>query len=189
MKEYSIEVAGVRRILPFVDINDELAFASFVVISDSELICAVAKILAERIKDCEVIVTAEAKGIALAHEISKLLGLKRFVVARKSEKSYMHDTISTSVKSITTINKQDLYLDGEDIKVIKGKKVCLLDDVVSTGESLAALETLVNKAGAIITAKAAILAEGEAADRDDLIFLEKLPLFKKKEDGKYEVLE
>ncbi|MBO7676204.1 MAG: adenine phosphoribosyltransferase, partial [Erysipelotrichaceae bacterium] len=117
MKEYSIEVAGVRRILPFVDINDELAFASFVVISDSELICAVAKILAERIKDCEVIVTAEAKGIALAHEISRLLGLKRFVVARKSEKSYMHDTISTSVKSITTINKQDLYLDGEDIKL------------------------------------------------------------------------
>ena len=189
MKEYSIEVAGVKRTLPFVDINDELAFASFVVISDSELISVVAPIIANRIQDCEVIVTAEAKGIALAHEISRLLGLKKFVVARKSMKSYMRDTIKTSVKSITTTNTQDLFLDGEDIQTIKGKRVCLLDDVVSTGDSLLALETLVNKAGAIVTYKACILAEGDAADRDDLIFLQKLPLFRKTSDGEYEVLQ
>lgn len=189
MAEYCLKVAGLKRYLPFVDINEELAFASFVVISDTELVSAAAPLLAEKIGSCEALVTAEAKGIALAYEISKQLGLKEFVVARKSEKSYMKDTLMVPVKSITTATQQHLYLDGRDIDKIKGKKVCLLDDVVSTGDSLAALEQLVVKAGGTVEKKAAVLAEGEAANRKDLIFLKKLPLFKKKEDGTYEEME
>ena len=189
MSYYCLKVAGLERHLPFVDINDELAFASFVVISDTELVAAVGKLLAEKIGECDAIVTAEAKGIALSYEISRQLGHKCFVVARKSEKSYMKDTIETSVKSITTVSQQHLYLDGSDIEKIRGHKVCLIDDVVSTGESLAALENLVTKAGAIVTAKACILAEGAAADRDDIIYLEKLPLFRRHPDGTYEVIE
>ena len=186
MKEYCLEVAGLKRYLPFVDINDELAFASFVVISDTELVSAAGPLLAERIAGCDTIVTAEAKGIALAYEISLQLGLKDFVVARKSEKSYMKDTMEISVKSITTASQQHLYLDGTDIARIKGKKVCLLDDVVSTGDSLAALEKLVNQAGATVVKKACILAEGKAAERKDLVFLQRLPLFRKTADGEYE---
>ncbi len=189
MDKYCLKVAGLERYLPYVDINDELAFASFVVISDTELVATVAPLLAARIGECEAVVTAEAKGIALAYEISKQLGLKEFIVARKSSKSYMKDTIEISVKSITTAVPQHLYLDGSDIEKIRGKKVCLLDDVVSTGDSLAAMEQLVSKAGATVVKKAAILAEGEAADRDDLIFLEKLPLFRKTAEGKYEVID
>ena len=189
MDKYCLEVAGVKRCLPYVDINDELAFASFVVISDTELVSAAAPLLAEKIGNVDMIVTAEAKGIALAYEISRLLGLKEFIVARKSEKSYMKDTLEVSVKSITTTSKQHLYLDGSDREKINGKKVCLLDDVVSTGDSLKAMEQLVIKAGAEVVKKAAILAEGEAAKRDDLIYLEVLPLFRKKKDGTYEVIE
>ena len=189
MKEYSMEIAGVKRVLPFVDINEHLAFASFVVLSDVELISAVAPLLAEKIQGCEMIVTAEAKGIALAYQISKILGLQKFVVARKSVKSYMKDALQTSVRSITTLSDQHLFLDGTDSKAIAGKRICLLDDVVSTGDSLKALETLTEKAGAIITHKACILAEGDASKREDLIFLQKLPLFRKTAENEYEVIE
>lgn len=189
MKEYRLEVAGLTRQLPFVEFGKNMAFASFVVISDTELVSTVAPLLAERIGPVDAIVTAEAKGIALAYEISRLLGLKEFIVARKSTKSYMSDTIEIPVKSITTANPQHLYLDGKDAAKIAGKNVCLLDDVVSTGDSLAALSHLVEKAGATVVKKACILAEGSAASRDDIIFLEKLPLFRKTEDGEYEVLE
>ena len=189
MKSYVMNVAGVERELPFVDISDELAFASFVVISDTELVSHVAPLLAEKIGECEAIVTAEAKGIALAYAVSKELGLKKFIVARKSEKSYMKDSIEIAVKSITTSNVQHLFLDGTDMEEIRGKNVCIIDDVVSTGDSLSAMEHLVKKAGATVVKKACILAEGDAANRDDLIFLEKLPLFKKTGNGEYEVLE
>ena len=186
MENYTLEIAGLKRTLPFVKINDQLAYASFVVISDTKLVEAVAPLLASRIRDCDVIVTAEAKGIALAYEVSRLLDLERFVVARKSIKSYMKDPLSVSVRSITTFDEQRLYLDGNDISYLKGKRVCLLDDVVSTGESLNALEALVTKAGGNVKARAAILAEGDAADRDDLIFLQKLPLFAIDENNEYE---
>lgn len=188
MNAYTLNIAGLKRQLPYVDINDELAFASFVVISDTELVSAAAPLLAKRIGECDMIVTAEAKGIALAYEVSRCLGQKEFIVARKSEKSYMKDTLEISVKSITTAVPQHLYLDGTDKEKLKGKKICLLDDVVSTGDSLAALQVLTEQAGAIVTKKACLLAEGEAADRDDLIYLEKLPLFRKTEEG-YEVIE
>lgn len=186
MEKYCLEIAGLKRELPFVKINDELAYASFVVISDKQLIETAAPLLAEKIRDCDIIVTAEAKGIALAYEVCRQLGLDRFVVARKSVKSYMKDPISVSVRSITTFTEQKLYLDGNDIPYLNDRKVCLLDDVVSTGESLKALEELVSKAGGTVIAQAAILAEGEAADRDDLIFLQKLPLFHINEEGGYE---
>ena len=130
--------------------------------------------------------TAEAKGIALAYEISRLLGLKEFIVARKSQKSYMRDVVSASVHSITTAGEQHLYLDGVDADKIRGKHVCLLDDVISTGESLHALEALVKNAGAQVVKQAALLPRGDAADRGDILFLQKLPLFKKTAEGEYE---
>lgn len=189
MKEYEIEINGIRRTLPFVDIDENLAYASFVVISDTELISKVAPLLAEQIGNCDMIVTAEAKGIALAYEISRQLGLKRFIVARKSVKSYMKDALETKVRSITTTSEQHLYLDKIESDLIRDRDICILDDVVSTGESLAALETLAEKAGARVIKKACILAEGKAADRDDLIYLQKLPLFRKTENKEYEVIE
>ena len=185
MQKYELNVAGLKRYLPFVDINDELAYASFVVISDTELIEKCAPLLVEKIGDCDAIVTAEAKGIALAYKISEILGLKEFIVARKSEKTYMKDVVEVEVQSITTAKKQVLLLDGADCKKIEGKNVCVIDDVVSTGESLHALEELVMAANARVVKKACILAEGDAANRDDLIFLERLPLFRKT-NGEYE---
>ena len=186
MENYLLEIAGLRRRLPFVPISEDLAYASFVVISDAQLVEACAPLIAAKIEDCDVVVTAEAKGIALAYEVSKQLKLDRFVVARKSVKSYMKDPVSVSVHSITTFDEQKLYLDGNDVRFLQGKRACLLDDVVSTGESLNALETLVRQAGGSVCARACILAEGEAAERKDLIFLKKLPLFQKNAEGGYE---
>ncbi len=188
MNEYKIELCGVERTLPFIPINDTMAFASFVVLGDTELVSACAPELVRRIGQVDAVVTAEAKGIALAYEISRLLGLKEFIVARKSTKTYMKNVVSASVHSITTAGEQHLYLDGVDADKIRGKRVCLLDDVISTGESLHALEVLMDNAGASVVKKAAILAEGDAASRDDIIFLQKLPLFHKTAEGEYEIL-
>ena len=184
MKEYSMELCGVKRTLPFIPISEEMAFASFVVLGDTELVSACAPELAAKIGEVDAIVTAEAKGIALAYEVSKELGHKEFIVARKSTKSYMKDVVSASVHSITTAGEQHLYLDGKDADKIRGKR-----DVISTGESLHALECLMANASAEVVKKAAILAEGDAADRKDIVFLQKLPLFKKTGDGEYEVIE
>lgn len=186
MREYKMELCGVERTLPFIPISDTMAFASFVVLGDTELVSACAPLLAEKIGEVDAVVTAEAKGIALAYEISRLLGLKEFIVARKSTKSYMKNVVSASVHSITTAGEQHLYLDGLDADKIRGKRVCLLDDVISTGESLRALEVLMENAGASVVKKAAILAEGNAADRKDITFLQKLPLFQKTAENEYE---
>lgn len=185
MQTYKLKVCGLERELPLVPISERMAFASFVVISDTELIEAAGKELAEKVRGAEMIMTAEAKGIALAYEVSRRLGLPYFIVARKSIKSYMRSYRSTEVKSITTASRQNLYLDDQDCHRISGKRVCLVDDVISTGESIRAIEKLAEEAGAIVTARAAILAEGEAAERKDIIYLEKLPLFLKDEDGIY----
>ncbi|MDO4779291.1 MAG: phosphoribosyltransferase family protein [Tissierellia bacterium] len=184
MKNYELKICDLKRSLPFIDISEDLAFASFVVISDTELISKVAPLIAKKIGTVDALLTAEAKGIALVYEVSKQLGLKEFIVARKSKKSYMENVVSTSVNSITTKGSQTLFLDGIDAEKIKGKNICLIDDVISTGESINALEKLAQKSGANVVKKAAILAEGEAANRNDIIFLQKLPLFRK-EKGEY----
>lgn len=177
MKSYTLNVAGLTRELPIIKISDELSIASFVILGDTELVEKTAKLLAEKLPEVDVLVTAEAKGIPLTYEISKLLNLKSYIVARKSIKAYMNSPIEVSVNSITTTNIQKLFLNNVDADFIKGKRVALIDDVISTGQSLKALEELVKKAGANIVAKAAILAEGEAKNREDIIFLEELPLF------------
>ena len=189
MKNYTIEVCGIKRELPFVKIKDDLAFASFVIIGDAELISACAEDLAKKIGQVDAIVTAEAKGIALAYEVSRHLGLKEFIVARKSIKTYMKDVVKEEVHSITTKGEQNLYLDGNEASKIRGKHVCIIDDVISTGESLRALENLAIKAGAEIACRAAVLAEGDAANRDDIIYLKKLPLFSVDGENQYQIIE
>lgn len=178
MKTYSIEVAGVKRELPIIRISDDLSIASFVILGDTEIVCASAEEIAKKLPDVDYLVTAEAKGIPLTFEISRLLKMKKYIVARKSIKPYMDSPIVDEVVSITTQKKQVLVLDEQDALEIKGKRVAIIDDVISTGESLSAIERLVETAGGSIAAKAAILAEGDAAKRKDIIFLEKLPLFK-----------
>lgn len=180
MDTYSIEVSGVKRELPIIQISDDLSIASFVILGDTEIVCASAKEIVKKLPVVDVLVTAEAKGIPLAFEISRLLKMKKYIVARKSIKPYMNSPIIDEVVSITTQKEQMLVLDQQDALEIKGKRVALIDDVISTGESLSAIERLVESVGGIVVVKAAILAEGDAANRNDIIFLEKLPLFKGK---------
>lgn len=189
MQQYEMELCGVHRTLPFIPIRDDLAFASFVVLGDAELVAACAGPLAKKIGPVDAVVTAEAKGIALAYAVTRELGLKEFIVARKSVKSYMQDVVSEEVHSITTQGAQHLYLDGVDAEKIKGRRVCLLDDVISTGESITALEHLVKRAGGQVVCRAALLAEGDAANRKDIVFLQKLPLFAVSPDGNHTPLD
>jgi adenine phosphoribosyltransferase len=173
---YKLTIAGLERELPICPINDKLDIAAFVMFSDVELTVAVANQLLANSPYFDVILTAESKGIPLAYEMARESG-KPYVVARKSVKLYMTDPIAVTVKSITTAAEQTLYLSQEKAEMLRDKKVLIVDDVISTGESLIALEKVVNEAGGEITGKAAVLAEGDAADRNDIIFLEKLPLF------------
>jgi len=180
LNTYNIEVAGVKRELPVIKIKEDLSIASFVILGDTELVCAAAKEIVKRLPEVDILVTAEAKGIPLTFEISRLLKMKKYIVVRKSIKPYMDSPIIDEVVSITTQKKQLLVLDEQDALEIKGKRVAVIDDVISTGESIKAIERLVESAGGIIAAKAAILAEGDAAKRNDIIFLEMLPLFEDK---------
>ena len=177
MKTYTLHVAGLTRELPIIKLSYDLSIASFVILGDTEIVKKTAPMIAKKLPEVDFIVTAEAKGIPLAYEISKVLNLDEYVVARKSVKAYMEEPIEVEVNSITTTNSQKLYLNNQDANKIKGKRVALIDDVISTGQSLKALERLVEKAGANVVAKAAILAEGDAKDRKDIIFLEALPTF------------
>lgn len=174
---YDLQVAGLNRRLPKIPIGGGVTIASFVLLGDAELTEKAAQALDAKIPEVEVFVTAEAKGIPLAYALARLRGQAKYVVARKSIKTYMADSLESSVKSITTAQPQTLYLDGRDAGFIRGKEVCLIDDVISTGASLQALEELVLAAGAQVACRAAILAEGEAQDRDDIVYLEPLPLF------------
>lgn len=177
MKTYTLNVAGLTRELPIIKLSYDLSIASFVILGDTEIVRKTAPIIAKKLPEVDFIVTAEAKGIPLAYEISRVLNLNEYVVARKSVKAYMEEPIEVEVNSITTTNSQKLYLNNQDAKKIKGKRVALVDDVISTGQSLKALERLVEKAGGKVLAKAAILAEGDVKDRKDIIFLEALPTF------------
>ncbi len=175
-KFYELEVAGLKRKLPLCPINEDLYIAAFVMFSDVELTVACATELVKKLPECDAIITAESKGIPLAFEMARQMN-KKYFVARKSIKAYMTSPISVSVHSITTAGSQTLYLDKNEANYLKGKRVVIVDDVISTGESISAVEKLLKEAEANIVATSAVLAEGDAADRKDIIFLEKLPLF------------
>lgn len=174
---YRMNIAGLVRELPICPISDTLSIAGFVVFGDQELTVACARELLKKAPEYDYIITAEAKGIPLAHEMARQHGDAKYILARKGPKLYMRDIFDVSVHSITTAKEQHLYLDGADAALMKGMRILIVDDVISTGESLQALEALVEKAGGVICGRMAILAEGEAQDREDLVYLEKLPLF------------
>lgn len=186
MESYELNLCGLKRELPLIPIDEDMAYASFVILGEVELVCRSAEELSKNIEGIDYIVTAEAKGIPLAYEISRLLGLPEYIVIRKSVKTYMKEPLCEVVRSITTKGSQHLYLDEEDAEKIKGKTICIVDDVISTGESLRAIEKLMARAGANTKYKIAILAEGDAAKREDILFLDKLPLFQKNGQGEYE---
>ena len=174
---YRMNVAGLERDLPICPVNENLYIAGFVIFGDQELTVACARELLKRAPEYDYIITAEAKGIPLAHEMARQAGDAKYILARKGPKLYMRDIFSVTVNSITTAKEQKLYLDGADAALMKGKKILIVDDVISTGESLKALDALVEKAGGEICGRMAILGEGDAIDREDLIYLEPLPLF------------
>lgn len=175
--KYTMTIAGLQRDLPLCRVTDDLYIGAFVIFGDCELTKACAEELLKRAPEYDYILTAESKGIPLAYEMARQAGDSKWMLARKGAKLYMRDVFSVEVKSITTAAVQKLYLDGADAAMMKGKRVLIVDDVISTGESLHALEALVEQAGGEIVGRMAVLAEGEAQEREDLIYLEKLPLF------------
>ena len=180
MLTYKMNIAGLDRELPLCPLNENLSIAAFVIFGDPELTTAAAKALLERAPAYDYLITAEAKGIPLAHEMARLAGNQKYFLARKTPKLYMTDVFEVTVHSITTAKEQKLYLDRADADLMRGKRILIVDDVISTGESLRAVEELVKAAGGNVCGKMTILAEGDAQNRDDLIYLEKLPLFNSK---------
>lgn len=176
-KSYNITVAGVERNLPLCKVSDDMYIGAFVIFGDVELTVASASALLKIAPEHDIMITAESKGIPLLYEMARQSGENKYLIARKAPKLYMKNVVCTEVNSITTTKKQTLYIDSEDIALMKGKKVLLIDDVISTGESLRALEKLVKQAGGHIAGRMAILAEGDAKYRDDILYLEYLPLF------------
>jgi len=176
---YEITVAGLKRRLPLCPINEDLYIAAFVLFGDVELTVACARELIKRAPEFDVMITAESKGIPLVYEMAKQMGMNKYLLARKMAKLYMRDVVSVELQSITTAKKQVLYIDRSDMEYMKGKRVLIVDDVISTGESVRAVEKLVKESGGIIAGKMTILAEGDAYKRDDIIYLERLPLFNK----------
>lgn len=177
MQTYQITVAGFRRDLPLCPVNDSLSIAAFVIFGDVELTCACAHALLEKVPPHDIMITAESKGIPLVYEMARQENAAHYLIARKAPKLYMRDILQVDVRSITTAAPQTLYLDGADAALLRGRRVLIVDDVISTGESLHALEKLVLTAGGNIVGKAAILAEGEATERKDIVYLAPLPLF------------
>ena len=176
---YELHVAGCTRRLPIINLSDTLAIAGFVILGDTEIVTNTAKELAAKVpKNTDIIMTAETKGIPLADEMARIMGMKYYVVARKSVKAYMENPIWVEDESITTKGKQRLYLQDRDVDLLQGKNVLLVDDVISTGGSMKALKELAEKAGGHVIGESAILAEGDAAKRKDIYFLAPLPLFK-----------
>ena len=177
--DYKMNIAGVERSLPLCKINDELYIAAFIMFGDVEITEKSAEALLKKVPEFDIMITAECKGIPLLYEMARQAKQNDYIVARKAPKLYMTDIISTNVDSITTANIQTLCIGRKEADAMKGKKVLIVDDVISTGESLAALEALVSMAGGNIVGKVAVLAEGDAIKRDDIIYLEPLPLFDK----------
>ena len=170
-------IAGLKRALPVCKLNDDLAIGAFVMFGDVELTVACASALLAKAPEFDYLVAPEAKAIPLIYEMARQKGLDDYLLVRKNKKAYMQGVFEVDVTSITTAGRQKLYMDAIDAAKMKGKRVIIIDDVISTGASLQAVDKLVNEAGGIIVARMAVLAEGEAAERDDIIYLEKLPLF------------
>lgn len=177
MAFYTMNVAGLERHLPLCKVNDNLTIAGFVIFGDAPLTEACARELLKKAPPFDYMITAEAKGIPLIHEMARQSGAEKYFLARKKPKLYMSGVFEVTVRSITTEGEQKLYLDTADAQLMKGKRILVLDDVISTGESLRALEQLVEAAGGQVCGRMAILAEGDAQSRQDIIYLEKLPLF------------
>ncbi len=177
---YSMTIAGLKRDLKMCPLNENLTIAGFVMFGDIELTEKCAEALLEKAPEFDVLITAESKGIPLVYEMTRKAGMNKYVLARKGIKAYMSNVLSVDVHSITTAHQQTLHLDGDDVEYMKGKRVLIVDDVISTGESVHALEELVKRAGGNIVGKMAVLAEGDAIKRDDIIYLEPLPLFDSK---------
>ena len=174
---YTMNIAGLKRDLPLCRVNDDLYIGAFVIFGDVELTVACARDLLKGAPEHDILITAESKGIPLVYEMARQHGENRYLIARKAAKLYMRNVFSTDVTSITTANRQMLCIDGDDAEYMRGKRVLIVDDVISTGGSLIAVQKLVEQAGGIVVGKMAILAEGDAQKRDDIIYLEKLPLF------------
>ena len=174
---YEMTIAGVTRQLPLRPVNKDLMIGAFVIFGDVEMTVAAAGALLKKLPEYDYMVAPEAKAIPLIHEMARQSGRNDYFLVRKTPKLYMNGVFETEVRSITTATIQKLYMDGADAAKLKGKRVIIIDDVISTGESLKAVEELVERAGGIVAGRVAILAEGDAAKRDDIIFLEKLPLF------------
>ena len=178
MKYHRVDLQGFQADLPILPLPGGISIAFFNLHGGSEMTEHCAKKLAPALADCDVLITAESKGLQLCHCISRELGKRFYAVARKSKKLYMQDGIELTIESsITTGKAQTFYLSRHDADLIKGKKVGIVDDVVSTGASLRGLEALVEKAGGIVHKKAFVLAEAEAAERKDVVFLASIPIF------------
>ena len=177
MKSYKMNIAGLDRALPICPLNDKLSIGAFVIFGDPELTVACARDLLKLAPEYDYLISAEAKGIPLIHEMARQHGDATYMLARKAPKLYMTGVMEVKVRSITTAAEQKLYIDTADAEKMRGKRILIVDDVISTGESLRAVETLVEEAGGIICGKMCILAEGDAQNRPDIIYLEKLPLF------------
>ncbi|MDE6259265.1 MAG: adenine phosphoribosyltransferase [Oscillospiraceae bacterium] len=174
---YEMTVAGLKRQLPLCPISDTLMIGAFVIFGDVELTCACARDLLKIAPEFDYMVAPEAKAIPLVHEMARQSGRNDYFLVRKKKKAYMNGVFEAVDRSITTEGEQKLYMDGADAQKIRGKRILILDDVISTGGSLAAVESLVEQAGGTVVGRMAILAEGDAAKRDDILFLERLPLF------------
>ena len=174
---YEIDIAGLKRALPICKVTDDLYIGAFVIFGDVELTVHCACELLKRAPEYDYIIAPEAKAIPLLYEMARQSGAEKYFLARKKAKAYMTGVFEVTVQSITTAGEQTLVIDTEDAAQMQGKKILILDDVISTGESIRAVEALVEKAGGIVAGRMAILAEGDAANRDDIITLAPLPLF------------
>ena len=176
-KTYTLKVAGLERELQLFPVSDTVSIAAFIMFGDVEITKACATELLKIAPEHDIMITAESKGIPLLYEMARQENADNYIIARKKEKVYMKNAVHTDLQSITTVGTQDLCIGEDDIFAIKGKRVLIVDDVISTGSSLAAIESLVKQAGGIIAGKVAVLAEGDAIDREDLTYLAPLPLF------------
>ena len=174
---YDIDIAGLKRSLPLCPVTDDLYIGAFVLFGDVELTVHCATELLKIAPEYDYMIAPEAKSIPLIYEMARQSGAEKYFLARKKAKAYMKGVFRVDVQSITTPGVQTLFVDTADAEMMNGKRILILDDVISTGKSLIATEELVRQAGGTVAGRMAVLAEGDAANRDDIIVLQKLPLF------------